>query len=41
MEIRSMPVSSERADDDHAVAIYIGLVMGIAGAVGLAIWLTG
>src|SRR5882757_4116529 len=36
MEIRAPPVSSER-DTDHAVAIYIGLVVGVAGVVGMAI----
>jgi hypothetical protein len=40
MEIRAPLVSSER-DNDHAVAIYIGLVVGLAGVVGVAIWLTG
>jgi hypothetical protein len=36
-EIGSTPVSSERDDSDHALAIYIGLIVT---TVGVAIWLT-
>jgi hypothetical protein len=40
MEIRSTAVPSGR-DGDHAVAIYIALLVGITVFLGLAIWLTG
>jgi hypothetical protein len=39
-EIRSSPVSSERNDSDHAVAIYVGVVALVAASIGLALWLT-
>jgi hypothetical protein len=38
-EVRSSPVSSERNDSDHAIAIYLGLIAIIVANVGLAIWL--
>ena len=40
LEIPTTPVASERGSD-HAVAIYIGLVGGIIGVLGIAIWVTG
>ena len=39
-EIGDSPISSERKDGDHAVAIYVGFIAAIAAVVGLAIWLT-
>ena len=39
-EIVGAPVSSERRDSDHAVAIYIGIVATIVTAFSLALWLT-
>ena len=39
-EIGSAPVSSERRDGDHAVAIYLGMIGIIALTVGTAIWLS-
>jgi hypothetical protein len=39
-EIGSTPVSSERDDSDHALAIYIGVIGLIVTTVGVAIWLT-
>jgi hypothetical protein len=39
-EIQSGPVSSERNDSDHAVAIYVGLIAVVVGSVSLALWLS-
>ena len=33
------PVSSERNDSDHALAIYIGIIGVIVTTFGVAIWL--
>ena len=34
------PLSSERNDSDHALAIYIGIIGVIVTTFGVAIWLT-
>ena len=39
-EIGARPVSSERNDSDHALAIYIGIIGVIVTTFGIAIWLT-
>jgi hypothetical protein len=38
-EIAGAPVSSERNESDHAVAIYVAIIAAIAINLGLAIWL--
>jgi hypothetical protein len=38
-EIGSAGASSERNRSDHAVAIYVALLIGLATVLGLAIWL--
>ena len=38
-EVIASPKRSERRDGDHAVAIYVTIIVSIATIVGLAIWL--
>jgi hypothetical protein len=38
-EVRSSPVTSERHDSDHAIAIYLVLLAIVFANVGLALWL--
>jgi hypothetical protein len=37
-EIDSTRVSSERADDDHAVALYVALIIALVSILSAAIW---
>jgi hypothetical protein len=39
-EVGSARVTSERSDSDHAVAIYLGVIVTVATSVGVAIWLS-
>ena len=39
-EIRCSPDASEKKGDDQAVAIYVYLIVAIAGALACAIWLS-
>ena len=39
-EIGSAPVTSEKKDSDHAVAIYVVLIAVIVATLGCAIWLS-
>jgi hypothetical protein len=39
-EIAETRVTSERNDKDHAVAIYVAVIVSITTVIGLAIWLT-
>jgi hypothetical protein len=39
-EIRPAPITSEKKDDDHAVAIYVFLIAAIVGTLTCAIWLS-